>query len=1683
MGTSICQNFKAEIFPNQPPYNYPTMASITGNNSDETSHKVCTVSDRVVERSGPAEAGAYEAVGADAKHSCTPSGHSKPEAQTAFVKDGERSRVRNELSKTSQISKSLSKTQTSQPSSQRTKTALEERNGTNETGAPEVSQDRASSSRGPAKRKRKGKKERLAASDMGNEEEPRLIGAAARRAESSAPVKRKASSPRQPNPDKINLNCENCGEKFFTYKSKWEGKEVPTECWKCWNANREEREEKDSMREFRKKEILKGLDDEITEKKATVAKIKAKQNAEKSISRDSAPPVAPVPPPSSQVDPPKPSPQKPDPPVCPENHLTSEEKSEGTLTPDVGPGGYEVKWKGFQYIVMEYPATSSGNMVSPTEVEKSFKKWKKRYVADFQARWGMFPSEKNRRGASTFSKIAVPSTLVYSVRYAVAGNKIKFPTKGDLKTTLEYISVIGGVVRQQNTYWFNALKGGEPNNDPFDWPGNVPEIRTREEFMFECLAALTYYAAHVDIINRGNQANALRARAQATNRNVSFLDPMNSARFPVLRWMKHALISSAKSVGNAIGGAANFAAKIVTDDGKRKIRYGVLSNVWRGGEKDGFFPYGPWPEGPPKWVYNHPQRPAGEHQNCPLIDFLVKRGAEARGLKRELMLPSYEKPPTKRVKYYAPADLIRPPPLVRTANNAQPRDVEESMFKVVNPRSRWRLTPWEYDYQGLEMVPFGLHDRPAANQSFETEAEDDIVPEEDPLPGVDNKVEDGIYNSRQDILGAVVGEEQICVGAVRDPTMLNICGALGKVSMNNLGNGQCLYRTIAQVEGKSKAAEDQWQGVKDRIARYVNSVHSDDEVKQGFMIEFAGNYGGVRNGAEHLAAAIEQFNQPGEFGATACYQYWLRAIQFMGDRKFTNALFVTTERAGKLHRVVVKPLGVGHINSRTPIFVYTLTCTGCGLNACRCEGFVKIGHYSLAVDHNRGGLDRVDRKELLAQCHYTPFEWGGKERVDGPAQIMSEAISPGVFEHFKNNSGMKTVPFTYKSYDLHLGRVGEYLVSGKSGVCPFVSARISGSPLPPGAYHTSGKFKGQFNPKAFMDKKNAATFKQSGLKPQLVEKELMRQISSDEGRGHNQQFWSVTGIICLDNPPVAFSNTSDNWARGLTRHYQNDERNSCAPDVKSDGLNIQHGCARCQGCKLWEENARASAPIIDQMITDTGRWAERMEQETAGADFDPNDVELLDLVLKALPPSGNPQFRRGCFLYYWSRLDTNQRSKYKQGWQDLVDGKMTLDARFSMSMFVKFEKKCTTFMCDVGGDEAILGLPRLVCPSDDPGDNVAMGPFGLLIQKGLTLGFRDWVEGGFVGPPPLLSVSSGSNAYEIGRWYHWCLDNGFNFLEDDFSRLDSRHGPGFSTQADRLMVRMVCSVRGMSPTEINMMRKSRYRIVKTPWGIFILDLALCSGFGLTFQANTSGCSIAVYGCFVVVCVDGVPQRVYEIYLLALGDDSLLAVRGYTIDELRQMGPRFAKRLAECGLKAKTVACICPSFCSQIFWPIKVFHCVDGTWGAGFETIVLAPEIARFFSRFGATFTAKKDKTLYTVSEAIALSFGIILSNAHFVGIPILRVFHWYYHSVGTTGTVPTMEPHQITLPERADTRYAVSDFAAGFLKHSYGWDAGDVQSFEKRLWDALAQSNGGPCLFSDPFLHMGGEYFSEVARR
>lgn len=1673
MGISLAAAFKAATFPKKQPSKFPIMASIKGKNSDKTSRK-STVSDRVVQRSGPAEAGAYEAVGADDKHSCTPSGHSKPGAQTAFVKSNGRPYTQNELSKTSQIQ--FSKTQTSRPNSKSKKTADEKRVSTSDTGSPVVSQDR-NPPPGSVKKVRKSKLERQATS-VGKEVEPKLIGGAARRADSKWDVKRKASAPRQPNPDKLHLICASCGEKFYTFKSKWEGKEIPTLCWKCFDATREEREEQDSLLEFRKLEILKDLDDEIQEKTVVVSTIKTNQQCKKSISCSVVPPAEPIPPVSSQVGPPKQAPQNPGPPVGTVNHLTSEDKSDGTLTSEVGPGGCELKWKGFQYLIMEYPATSSGDMMSPKEVEKSFKKWKKRSIADVQARWGMFPSEVNRRGASTFSKIAVPATLVYAVRYAVAGNKIKFPTKSDLKATLEYISVIGGVVRQQNTYWFNALKGGEPNNDPYDWPGNVPVIRTREEFMFECLAALTFYASHVDVINRGNQANSLRARAQTTSRNLAFLDPTNSPRFPVLRWVGNALLSSVKSVGKAIGSAATTAAQTML---VAEFPSGMVSKAWQTRVKKDGASWESRCEVLPWWK-SDVFIPNGKHLSTDLIEFLIQSGVNPQGVKRGQMsvIPRFERPPAKRAKFYLRPDPVFDVP-VRNEAYQPPTLVEKSMFETINPRARLKLRPWEYHYQGLEMATLSQNrvteSRLAGFQPFE-----DAKEEPDLGAAAEEKVDGMIQNRRFDVLGAVVSEQQVCVGVVLNPTIANICSALDKASVNNLGNGQCLFRTLAQVEGKTAAAEAEWQGVKDRIVRFVGSVHCSEEARMGFMHEFKPYYEGAQNGAEHFAAASEQFNRPGEFGSTACYQYWLMANVYHGDI-ITNALFVKAERNGKLFNVVAKPLGVGQINNTTPIFVYSSTCTGCGRNACGCEGAEKIGHYSLARDHNRGGALRCERKELLAQCHYTPFLWGGMSNVNGPAQILSEPISPGIFEQFKRNSGKKTVPVAFMSYDLHLGRVGEFLVSGKPGYCPFIPARESESPLPPGAIHAKGKFKGQYNPKAFMDSKNAATFRQSGLKPQLMEKELMRQISCDEGRGHNLQFWSVTGALCLDNPPVAFSNTSGNWARGLSRHYDNPERNSCVPDVKSDGLHIQHGCARCQGCLMWEEHARAAAPLIDQVITDTGCWAERMEQETAGADFDPNDVELLELVLKALPLSGNPQFRRGCFLYYWGRLDTNQRGKYKQGWQDLVDGKMTLEARFRMSMFVKFEKKCTTFMCDVGGDEAIFGLPRLVCPSDDPGDNVAMGPFGLLIQKGLTLGFRDWVEGGFVGPPPILSVSSGSNAYEIGRWYGWCLDNGFNFLEDDFSRLDSRHGPGFSTQADRLMVRMVCSVRGMSPTEINMLRKSRIRLVKTPWGVFTLDLALCSGFGLTFQANTAGCSIAVYGCFVVVSVHGVPKRVYELYLLALGDDSLLAVRGYTIEELRQMGPRFAKRLASCGLKAKTVACICPSFCSQIFWPIKISRCANGVWGPEIETIVMAPEIARFFSRFGATFTAKKDKSQFTVAEAIALSFGIILSNAHFVALPILRVFHWYYHSVGTVGTVPSLEPHQIALLERGDTRYAVSDFVAGFLKHSYGWDAGDVLSFEKRLWDALAQSNGGPCLITDPFLHMGSEYFNEVARR
>jgi hypothetical protein len=935
---------------------------------------------------------------------------------------------------------------------------------------------------------------------------------------------------------------------------------------------------------------------------------------------------------------------------------------------------------------------------------------------------------------------------------------------------------------------------------------------------------------------------------------------------------------------------------------------------------------------------------------------------------------------------------------------------------------------------------------------------------------------DGVENSRKGLLTLVDGTRRCELGLRTRQGWKGIREALkpyGRV-VDNPGSGNCLFFALIDALGIDR---DGVEPLRRRLlVDVMSAVRRGDIHEDQILCEYPE--------FETLEEFEEGMGLPDEDGIWS--SAGLIFLKAWSDRNRRNVIYLKVESTKateprhamfcrKLNRQEVHHLAAYAVSDEYPIRDNTPV-------------IVHYGHHWCAFKENRivvanselRGAGRITKLDPDNDHHLAPFVWpplptGGIGKVT--ALLMGKTVR--IFA--MAGMGLCRTPTEDNCWVMGSGTPHVQNVSGAFGVAPTYPGITTEAPMPPNAFITKDGVNVAPNAAAFMDPECASTFKPS-LNGEWWSKNLFRLALNDSEtfdhvRTTHHRF-SHVGIANLCTMPIAFDNNWVNMLHGISRHYNNPDRNSCKNeahkklDPRVRPLCVDPSCPNCPG---WLEVEKNSRDVVEQMEASANEYTSLMQQGNPPQFLDPLPHIYVRAMMKgerlqdvSTAPDRKIDFNLESMLHWYSEIDARRRRMYGVGIQQYLDGEFMRDEVFDMTAFLKWEKKNACFESE---PNVRASLPRLVCPAKKPQLNLLTGPIFKFLAKTLTFKFRKWLAD-CAQPLPLVSVTSGSNAKDIGAWKSAMHEEGYYiFIEVDFSRLDSTHNEGFAWIADRMLIDCLGTLRPMSDEEWLMWLKARDRNVVLPCGRFKYKNGLCSGWGGTFQKNTSGCTRVVIGSWRHVCAQfGVPS---DCKMLALGDDGLLGVKGVSREMVSRMSVRLTEFIKGLGLKPKIHHTLAPQYCSSKFWPIII----NGT-----ETLILAPEIIRLFSRVGYVYTAKPDHKLYTFAECAGLMKGIVESNAHWVALPILRVLHKYYMSYSGKGIRQNNEPHQMVLTASDSVVYTISERVALFLQLNYDMGPVEVLEFEARLREALEQSNFGPCFITDRALWRAAQHYDTVTR-
>lgn len=343
-----------------------------------------------------------------------------------------------------------------------------------------------------------------------------------------------------------------------------------------------------------------------------------------------------------------------------------------------------------------------------------------------------------------------------------------------------------------------------------------------------------------------------------------------------------------------------------------------------------------------------------------------------------------------------------------------------------------------------------------------------------------------------------------------------------------------------------------------------------------------------------------------------------------------------------------------------------------------------------------------------------------------------------------------------------------------------------------------------------------------------------------------------------------------------------------------------------------------------------------------------------------------------------------------------------------------------------------LKVPRGIQGLKKPEANLCLGPFMFEVADAL----KNPVE----APFKKVHLTSGSTPDQLGAWYHFMVENGYEIFEDDFSEYDSTQGYGAWFCENKLYARFQPGTKEKNALKRQQCTRGygKYHMYKCPY-------TRKSGDQNTSLGNSFiNASVHCYALNQLGCDD--------YYMLVLGDDNILAVR--------QPPNNFVYSMQEIvdsfGLKSKFVQSRLPSYCSANFMPVV---------RNGKATHLLVPNLFRYLSKCGWTCgTMGKNETPMSRMK------GNLLSAPSTKLVPVLRVLYNYYTSSDVAATYDTRSEHSVHHGKFNIDEYSVDNRTLAWFSSAYNIKQAELEELESYLHWHLDCSEGLPSAWGHPIV-------------
>jgi hypothetical protein len=404
----------------------------------------------------------------------------------------------------------------------------------------------------------------------------------------------------------------------------------------------------------------------------------------------------------------------------------------------------------------------------------------------------------------------------------------------------------------------------------------------------------------------------------------------------------------------------------------------------------------------------------------------------------------------------------------------------------------------------------------------------------------------------------------------------------------------------------------------------------------------------------------------------------------------------------------------------------------------------------------------------------------------------------------------------------------------------------------------------------------------------------------------------------------------------------------------------------------------------------------------------------------------------------------NKQERYRKVFKNPKEYDFANVKLHKRSMFVKKEVQITAANGDLRTKfpRGIQGLAR-------PETNTALGPFMNAVSKALSNPFNQCDDGQW----PQFCYTSGATPEHIGAWYTSMVNNGCNFVEDDFSAFDSTQGKGCHLAEVKFFNKF-------NPPEIAR-QALNFQSRTVGYGTYhkySVPYTRKSGDQNTSIGNTYINFLSHAFAISTYCEKYGTKVQYS--MLGLGDDNLLAV-DVPLTDMPKFVSHCEATIKLMGLSPKIkLSNEAPTYCSSEFMPM-----LDST---GSTIHLLVPQVLRVVAKMG--FTVSKIHPRKGETEAQA---NLMRLKGNFLGlqsarqIPILRAFFNYYvKQSGKASAEYQYRCHRVHIANNYQTGPATS---AWFLR-VYGLTTQEVSTLESYITGMLNSSSGAPVLWNHPHI-------------